>query len=232
MSSPAPIIIDLIRSSSPTFTIAHKPAKSSSSNGQIKQSDSLSTTRRNAIISFSFLSSLLLPLPLPATAFSIGISGPKDWLRDQKKKSSKFLLAPIDATRNSLRTAYLLLTKSDNDDKDSEEIQRLLVSASRDCVPDERSSFVTFQASTGVEVCTFQLILKNAASLLGDKDPVKLEAEEQLRDLIRYFTSLSAQANKIDIQLPSSRKQVVGVLMDTISSLDKFEEGVKNCLEI
>jgi len=36
------------------------------------------------------------------------------------------------------------------------------------------------------QVCTFRLIVKNAASLLGKKDPVKLEAEALLDNLIRY----------------------------------------------
>lgn len=36
------------------------------------------------------------------------------------------------------------------------------------------------------QVCTFRLIVKNAASLLGNKDPVKLKAESLLDDLIRY----------------------------------------------
>lgn len=42
---------------------------------------------------------------------------------------------------------------SDYSDKDMEEIQSLLRSAARDCVPGERNSFVAFQAKTGVEVC-------------------------------------------------------------------------------
>jgi len=37
-------------------------------------------------------------------------AGPKDWLREQKKKSSKFLLAPVDASRESLRSVYLYLS--------------------------------------------------------------------------------------------------------------------------
>lgn len=39
-------------------------------------------------------------------------AGPKDWLREQKKKSANFLLAPIDGSRNILRAAYLLLGTS------------------------------------------------------------------------------------------------------------------------
>ncbi|KAK3038113.1 hypothetical protein RJ639_029567, partial [Escallonia herrerae] len=169
---------------------------------------------------------------------------------------------------------------SDYADKDLEEIQGLLRSAARDCVPQDRNSFVTFQANTGVE-----LVVNNASSLLGDKDPVKLEAESKLSDLIRSFRSLNGVANKTDIHLASSRKRrvsmalekgdhvkghmplvvlsfdfltwgstpgklplttvlrylfncfccrqnVADALLDTISSLDKFEQGIKDCLEI
>ncbi|XP_010263665.1 PREDICTED: uncharacterized protein LOC104601866 isoform X1 [Nelumbo nucifera] len=192
------------------------------------------TTRRNAA-----LISLIAPLvpslcqPAPATAFSIGISGPKDWLREQKKKASKFILAPIDASRESLRTAYRLLTKNASGyPKDLEEIQNLLRSAARDCVPQERNSFVSFQANTGIEVCTFRLIVKNASSLLDNASPVKLKAEAMLGDLIRSFTSLNEAANNMDIQLASDRQKVADELMGTMYSLDKFEQSVRDCLEI
>lgn len=143
------------------------------------------------------------------------------------------MLAPIDASRNSLRSAHLLLTTdSDNPDKDFEEVQNLLRSATRDCAPLERNSFVSFQASTGVEVCTFTLVLKNAASLLDDKDPVKLETEAILGSLIRSLSSLNGVANEADFQLASSREKVADALLDTITSLDKFEQGIKDCLEI
>ena len=36
-----------------------------------------------------------------------------------------------------------------------EEVKRLLISASRDCIPQERNSVVTFQYKTGVEVLIF-----------------------------------------------------------------------------
>jgi hypothetical protein len=36
-----------------------------------------------------------------------------------------------------------------------------------------------------MQVCTFKLVLKNAASLLPDNDPVKLSAVAALDDLIR-----------------------------------------------
>lgn len=186
-------------------------------------------SRRDAAL----LSFLALVPSAPASAFSVGISGPKDWLKDQKKKTAKYILAPIDASREILRSAYLLLTDSQPEFKEEklEEVQRLLKSAARDCVPQDRNSFVAFQANTGVEVCTFRLIVKNAASLLDKNDPAKLEAEAILDDLIRSFTSLDGLANEANVQLASDRQKVADALMNTISSLDKFEQGVKDCLE-
>lgn len=181
----------------------------------------------------SFLSAMpSLFLPAPATAFDIGISGPKDWLREQKKKASRFLLAPIEASRDSLHAVYLMLSNgSDYSNKDMEDVQRMLKSAARDCVLKDRNSFVQFQASTGVEVCTFQLIVKNAASLLGNEDPIKLEAESRLKDLVSSFTSLNSLAYETDIQVNSNRQKVLDAVNDTIDSLDKFEKGIKDCLE-
>ncbi|KAI4316813.1 hypothetical protein L6164_024755 [Bauhinia variegata] len=190
---------------------------------------------RRDVALFSFLSQMsFFSLSSTAPASAIGISGPKDWLREQKKKSSNFLLAPIDASRESLRSAYSLLMERDSDytDKDLEQFQNIFRSAARDCVPQERSSFVTFQANTGVEVCTFRLIVKNAASLLGNKDPVKLKAEVLLDDLIRSFTSVSGLASETNIQLASNRRKIADAVGDAISSLDKFEQGIKDCLEI
>ncbi|XP_038884855.1 uncharacterized protein LOC120075490 isoform X1 [Benincasa hispida] len=192
------------------------------------------TTSRRGLTMLSFISAVpSLFLPAPATAFNIGISGPKDWLKEQKKKASKFLLAPIEASRDSLQTVHLLLSNdSDYSNKDMEDVHRLLKSAARDCVLKDRNSFVQFQASTGVEVCTFQLIVKNASSLLGNKDPIKLEAESLLKDLVSSFTFLNSLAYETDIQVDSNRQRVLDALNDTMSSLDKFEKGIKDCLEI
>lgn len=116
---------------------------------------------------------------------------------------------------------------------DWEDVQKLLKSAARDCVPQDRNSFVEFQSTTGVEVCTFRLIVKNAASLLDDKDPIKLEAEAKLSDLIRSFVVLSGVAGDTNIQVASnSRQRIANALQDTISSLNDFEQGIKNCLEV
>ncbi|KAG6434640.1 hypothetical protein SASPL_106280 [Salvia splendens] len=159
------------------------------------------------------------------------LAGPKEWLKEQKKKSFKFLLAPVDASRNILQSAYLLLRELG--EGELAEVQNLLVSAARDCVPRDRSSFVELQSNTGVEVCTFRLIVKNAASLLDDNDPLKLEAESKLNDLIRSFSSLSGMAREESVQLTLNRKQrVVDALKDTISSLNNFEQGIKDCLQV
>ncbi|XP_022875853.1 uncharacterized protein LOC111394330 isoform X1 [Olea europaea var. sylvestris] len=143
---------------------------------------------------------VLLPTP-PANAISFGISGPKEWLREQKKKTAKFLLAPVDASRNILHSAFILLVKNDSEfgGNDWEDVQKLLKSAARDCVPQDRNSFVEFQSNTGVEVCTFRLIVKNAASLLDDKDPIKLEAEAKLSDLIRCACITSVVLHMVNI---------------------------------
>lgn len=43
---------------------------------------------------------------------------------------------------------------------DLDQVQKLLVSAARDCVPQDRNSFVEFQSNTGVEVTNSWLISK------------------------------------------------------------------------
>ncbi|XP_057727592.1 uncharacterized protein LOC130943638 isoform X3 [Arachis stenosperma] len=190
-------------------------------------------TRRGAVL-LSFLAHTSFLSLTPASAIEFGISGPKDWLKDQKKKAYKFLLAPVDASRESLRSAYLLLMEPEAvySEEDLQKFQELFRSAARDCVPQERNSFVNFQANTGVEVCTFRLIVKNAASLLGNKDPVKLKAEDLLDNLIRSFTSVTGLASKANIQLSSDRRKIADAVSETISSLDKFEQGIRDCLEI
>ncbi|XP_009775284.1 uncharacterized protein LOC107762231 [Nicotiana tabacum] len=225
-----PPSISVIPSSSTTI-VSPKPLKPPPVvQPQLPSLETKLFSRRNAVVWLS----LIAPLTYPASALSFGISGPKEWLRDQKKKTAKYLLAPIDASRNILGSAYLLLTRTESDfgEKELEEVQSLLRSAARDCVPQERNSFVQFQSNTGVEVCTFRLVVKNASSLLADKDPVKLAAETKLIDLIRSFASLSDMANEIDVQVASNRQKVANALMDTVTCLDKLEQGVKECLEV
>ncbi|CAA0838173.1 Unknown protein [Striga hermonthica] len=229
---PPPIVASLVSSSAPPSTTSspsptppqcsphHYPAKLDT------------VSRRDAAILLS--SAVVIPFLQPplASALSIGISGPKEWLKEQKKKSAGFLLAPVDASRNILQSAYLLLNKSEFGENDMEVLRKLLVSAARDCVPQDRNSFVEFQANTGVEVCTFRLIVKNASSLLADRDPIKSEAESKLNDLIRSFSSLNGMARENGTQLASNRQKIADAIKDTVSSLNDFEQGIKDCLQV
>jgi hypothetical protein len=52
-------------------------------------------------------------------------------------------------------------------------------------MPAQPGSIVEMQTRTGVEVCTFRLVLKNAASLLDKDDPLKVNADAALDALIR-----------------------------------------------
>ncbi|KNA03768.1 hypothetical protein SOVF_205960 [Spinacia oleracea] len=205
-----------------------------------KHSNSFSYKSSNAVISrrgtaiLLTIAPFLLQIPSPAFAFDLGISGPKDWLREQKKKSIKYVLAPIDASQEILRHAYQLLMAKDSsfEQKDLEEIRGMLTSAARDCVTEDRNSLVAFQARTGVEVCTFKLVVTNAASLLDDDDSAKLEAEARLSDLIRSFTFLNGVAKEADFQLVPDRQKVANAVMDSLSSLNNFEQSIKGCIEV
>ncbi|CAJ1973308.1 unnamed protein product [Sphenostylis stenocarpa] len=224
---PLPILVSPISSFSAIF-LSTVTARSSLPPKCTVPPSPFSILSRREIALLSFLA-----LSPPASAIDIGISGPKNWLKEQKRKASKFLLAPVDASRQILRSAYLTLTNTDATytDEDLEKIQQLFISAARDCVPQDRNSFVTFQAKSGVEVCTFRLIVKNAASLLGNKDPVKLKAEALLDNLTRSFTIIRGLASETNIQLASDRKKIADAVSDTMSDLDKFEQGIMDCLE-
>ncbi|KAK6115353.1 hypothetical protein DH2020_007622 [Rehmannia glutinosa] len=251
----SPLIASLIPSPPAAPPSAQPPLKSPYPHRSSAEINTIS--RRNAAV---LLSSIIIPLLQPplASAFSIGI----------------------------------LKSEAEFGENDMEEVQKLLVSAARDCVPQDRNSFVELQANTGVEVCTFRLLVKNASSLLDDRDPIKFEAEAKLDDLIRFvsfgngssllllldtlnhvtthsmgemgtaceqmvladplanvflancrsFSSLNGMAREkrystyfkqmwFDYPL-CSRQKVADALKDTISSLNDFEQGIKDCLQV
>ncbi|WVZ60733.1 hypothetical protein U9M48_010717 [Paspalum notatum var. saurae] len=167
-----------------------------------------------------------------AAAFSLGIPGPKELLREQKKKSASYLLAPIAASRDTLLKAQALLASPNASAEDAEEVRGRIGAAGRDCVPRQRNSIVAFQSRTGVEVCTFSLILKNAASLLANKDPLKVEADSRLAELIRSFSDLGTVVENSNFKLTDDREKMKDGLLSTISALDKFEQSVKDCLGV
>ncbi|CAN6281175.1 unnamed protein product [Urochloa humidicola] len=168
--------------------------------------------------------------PDAAAAFSLGIPGPKEMLREQKKKSASYLLAPIAASRDTLLKAQALLASPNASAEDAEEVKGRIGAAGRDCVPRQRNSIVAFQSKTGVEVCTFSLILKNAASLLTNKDPLKVEANTRLGELIQSFSDLGTVVENSNFELIGDREKMKDGLLSTISALDKFEQSVKDCL--
>ncbi|KAF2941566.1 hypothetical protein DAI22_03g356700 [Oryza sativa Japonica Group] len=188
-------------------------------------------SRRAALLALVLAGSTPRP-PTAAAAFSLGIPGPKELLREQKKKSARFLLAPIAASREILLKAQSLLASANVGADDVEEVGRMLAAAGRDCVPRQRNSLVSLQSRSGVEVCTFSLILKNAASLLTDKDPLKVEADARLAELIQSFSDLGTVVDNSNIELTADREKMKDGLLSTVSAIDKFEQSVKDCLGI
>eukprot|EP00271_Cylindrocystis_brebissonii_P020070 TRINITY_DN6494_c0_g1_i1.p1 TRINITY_DN6494_c0_g1~~TRINITY_DN6494_c0_g1_i1.p1 ORF type:complete len:309 (+),score=46.83 TRINITY_DN6494_c0_g1_i1:154-1080(+) len=168
--------------------------------------------------------------PEAAEAFSIGFSGPKDWLREQKKRSSPTLFKPIQASRKRLEAMSVLLEGGGLDSAAYEEATYLLHLASQDCTVPDSGSFLDLQKKTGIEVCTFALVLKNAASLLEDDDEIKLAAEASLKDVILAFEDLSEQ---LETQMGGSsddRKGVVAAVASTQGYLNQFEGSIRAVL--
>ncbi|CAO2169385.1 unnamed protein product [Urochloa humidicola] len=159
--------------------------------------------------------------PAAAAAFSLGIPGPKEMLREQKKKSASYLLAPIAASRDTLLKAQALLASPNASAEDAEEVMGRIGAAGRDCVPRQRNSIVAFQSKTGVE---------NAASLLTNKDPLKVEADTRLGELIQSFSDLGTVVENSNFELIGDREKMKDGLLSTISALDEFEQSVKDCL--
>ncbi|XP_022679177.1 WW domain-binding protein 11, partial [Setaria italica] len=106
-------------------------------------------SRRAALLALAMVAAPARPFA--AAAFSLGIPGPKELLREQKKKSASFLLAPIAASRDTLLKAQALLASPNASAEDAEEVRGRIGAAGRDCVPRQRNSIVAFQSKTGVE---------------------------------------------------------------------------------
>jgi hypothetical protein len=83
-----------------------------------------------------------------------------------------------------------------------------------------------------LQVCTFRLVLKNAASLLDKDDPLKVNADAALDALIRSFVALDRLLADGAAGATSRRENVMGALKETTVALDSFERGVRNCLGI
>ncbi|XP_047088185.1 uncharacterized protein LOC124700026 [Lolium rigidum] len=228
MSAPTPAIHSL-SAPSPATPHLRRAASTLREPSQSPQSPLSASSRRAALLALVLAASPARPA---AADFSFSIPGPKEMLREQKKKSARYLLAPIAASRETLVKAQALLASENASGADAEEVRGRLSAAGRDCVPRERNSIVAFQSRTGVEVCTFSLILKNAASLLDNKDPLKVEADARLAELIESFADLGTVVDNSNFELSGDRKKMKDDLLSTISALDKYEQGVKDCLGV
>ncbi|CAM0876497.1 unnamed protein product [Alopecurus aequalis] len=230
MSAPTPAIHSLSTPATPHLRRATAASSTFRGSSQPPKSHLSVSSRRAALLALVLAASPARPAA--AAAFSFSFPGPKEMLREQKRKSARFLLAPIAASRETLVKAQALLASENASSADAEEVRGRLSAAGRDCVPRERNSIVAFQSQTGVEVCTFSLILKNAASLLDNKDPLKVEADARLAELIESFADLGNLVDTSNFELSADRKKMKDDLLSTISALDKYEQGVKDCLGV
>ncbi|KQK12969.1 uncharacterized protein LOC100836593 [Brachypodium distachyon] len=224
--SPTPAIHSL---STPPAPLLRRATSAASAFRESSQPPPSVSSRRAALLALVLAASPARPV---AAAFSFSFPGPKELLREQKRKSARFLLAPIAASRDTLVKAQALLASANASAEDAEEVRGRLSAAGRDCVPRERNSIVAFQSRTGVEVCTFSLILKNAASLLDDKDPLKVAADTRLAELIQSFSDLRTVVENSNFELSGDRKKMNDDLLSTITALDKYEQGVKDCIGV
>lgn len=88
--------------------------------------------------------------------------------------------------------------------------------------------------SSGVaeQVCTFRLIVKNAASLLDDSDPIKVKADAAFNDLIRSFAILDELVESGEPGVVRNSEKLGGAFTETFVALDKFETSIKHCLGV
>eukprot|EP00850_Spirogloea_muscicola_P010318 SM000060S19650 [mRNA] locus=s60:369733:372113:+ [translate_table: standard] len=80
------------------------------------------------------------------------------------------------------------------------------------------------------QVCTFKLILKNAASLLDNADARKLDGEAALADLVRKFTALKGELLDSVSNRTGERSDLTAAVKDTVTALDNFQASIKEVL--
>eukprot|EP00897_Mesotaenium_endlicherianum_P005129 jgi/Mesen1/4644/ME000241S03686 len=159
----------------------------------------------------------------------------KDWLRQQKIRTSDGLLKPIRSSRDRLTGIIDLVANEGATQEQVKRAKEIATDAARDCVAPAAGSFFSFQADSGVEVCTYALILKNGGSLLNKNDPLLLAAEARLGDLVRKFEdliseldSLTSVVGPLSVDRPAIEQSVRAVQ----TSMDDFEAGVKGVLGV
>eukprot|EP00850_Spirogloea_muscicola_P020802 SM000227S07448 [mRNA] locus=s227:154871:157281:+ [translate_table: standard] len=175
----------------------------------------------------------------PRPAHALGFSGLKDLLTEQKKRTADFLYRPIERSRAKLDQVLRLVGVEVAGDDALREAIDLTTAAARDCILPNAGSLAGFQLSTGIEasahslcllVCTFKLILKNAASLLDNADARKLDGEAALADLVRNFTALKGELLDSVSKRTGERSGLTAAVKDTVAALDNFQASIKEVL--
>lgn len=162
-----------------------------------------------------------LPLSAARAAQAFGLSGPKDWLREQKKRTAPNLLKPIEASRSRLDRVVTLLEGADGGERYGEAID-VVHAAARDCTAPGGA----FQA------CTYGLILKNAASLVGDGEGTRLQANAALEDLITSFSRLDERLQQGAAGTKAYGSDVDGMVRDTQAAMSRFADSIKGVLGV
>eukprot|EP00850_Spirogloea_muscicola_P007930 SM000041S15489 [mRNA] locus=s41:384384:386662:- [translate_table: standard] len=183
-------------------------------------------------------------------------AGLKDLLTEQKKRTADFLYRPIERSRDKLDQVLRLVGVDMAGDDALREAIDLTTAAARDCILPNAASFAGFRLRTGIEanvrlpspkafwhivklhnskapkitVCTFKLILKNAASLLDNADARKLDGEAALADLVRKFTALKGELLDSVSKHTGERSNLTAAVKDTVAALDNFQASIKEVL--
>ncbi|CAI7732876.1 unnamed protein product [Closterium sp. NIES-53] len=154
----------------------------------------------------------------PGSAQAFGLSGPKEWLKAQKRKSMQFLLNPLMVSSARLAAAKAEFEASTTP-SELASVQAGVREASLDCLA---PGF-----TPGVELCTFKLILKNAASLLDKNDPALVLGEEALLDLIWSFRELHGLLDEAQGSDPPPREYI----MDSFSNVKTASQYFQSTIE-
>ncbi|CAI5468870.1 unnamed protein product [Closterium sp. Yama58-4] len=154
----------------------------------------------------------------PESAQAFGLSGPKEWLKAQKRKSMQFLLNPLMVSSAHLAAAKAEFEASTTP-SELASVQAGVREASLDCLA---PGF-----TPGVELCTFKLILKNAASLLDKNDPALVLGEEALLDLIWSYRQLHGLLDEAQGSDPPPREYI----MDAFSNVQTASKFFQSTIE-
>lgn len=190
--------------------------------GLVSGSESHGMSRRSFVVAPA--AAVALAVTSGATAESadaFALTGPKEWLKAQKRKSMQYLLNPLAVSAERLAAAKeeYMSTASSPPPADLSPVIAHVRDASLDCLA---PGF-----APGVELCTFKLILKNSSSLLDDYDAAKLKGEDALLGLVGSFTELHLQLEEAQEQQGTDRGTILSSFSSVEKSLAQFEDAIR-----